>query len=210
VTSSSFSHSDFLRVVGSATRLIVLDGYRDFDPKNRAVNNVLVETRSPRRIASAMNAMQVGSGPRMDWMEPGAPTLVFLAGQRALASVRCLPPDHIRCVALWEGDAPLLNSGELQLVLLDLAVDTAQAMAADDIAMSVIAARLRSGFRLSPSAAYQVLRRAGLEPVESKQAVDLTITELDLSTDIAMVTPDSAPDDSVASEDASETPQSKS
>lgn len=165
-----------LPLLERATSLVINGGYEDFNPKKRKSNHVLARTGDRELIKNAISGLAFGDGPRFDWMTPGAPTLVFLEGRTVLAAVRCLQPGYIRCAELWEGDAPLEDGGSIEALLVGFGADWLRSTAEEGEPLPSVAGRVRKEFQLSPMSTYRTLRAAGYGYVESKEAVDSTLT----------------------------------
>lgn len=85
-----------------------------YDSRRRRNNSVLAVEESPAELSRLVSALRVDpTGPRMDWMTSGGPTIAFHDGAsrgELLAVVICIGQDYIRS-PLFEGDAPLLDGG---------------------------------------------------------------------------------------------------
>ena len=172
---ASDEYLQLLPLLRRATSLDVTGGYEDFNPKKRKSNSVLARTEDSGLIDRAISGLAFATGERMDWMTPGAPTLVFLEGRTVLAAVRLLLPGYIRCAELWEGDAPLVDGDAIGDLLVGFGTDWLMSLAADGEPLPLRAGRLRTEFQLSPMSTYRALRAAGHGYVESKEAVDSTL-----------------------------------
>ena len=169
---------DYVRakaLLSATTRLSVVSGAPALEKPPKTADT-LVSTKSPDLIADAISAWAFGGGARMDWMTPGSPTLVFEGTHGLLGVVRCLLPDWVRCEEVWEGDAQLSDGSALPKVLAALASHTVAIRVQAGLSLAEIAATLRRDFDLSPGLAYLALRKAGFEYVESKEAVDWTLS----------------------------------